>query len=72
MTNYAGKKTGTAQQKQQAIQPNGRVEYTQMQDAMKLGFQPAGRGNSLFGGGEILYINPTTGERKYASQLFGK
>lgn len=54
------------------MEPQGRVEFQQFQEAARLGYQPAGRGNAMFGAGEVLYINPKTGDRKYASQLFGK
>jgi len=54
-----------------SVEPKGPVEFQQVQEADRLGFRPAGRGNSMLGAGEILYENPKTGERKFASQLFG-
>lgn len=56
----------------QALEPKGRVEFQQFQEAVRLGYKPTARGNAIFGAGEVLYINPKTGDRKYASQLFGK
>ena len=55
-----------------AMEPKGRAEFQQFQEAVRLGYQPAGRGYAMFGAGEVLYVNPKTGDRKYASQLFGK
>lgn len=62
----------TAAAENKTVEPRGRVEFQQFQDAARLGFQPTGRGNAVFGSGEVLYVNPKTGERKYASQLFVK
>ena len=69
----ANSATAPQKSKQPAqVEPRGRVEFIQMQDALSSGFQPIGRGNSMFGNGEILYLNQKTGDRKFASQLFGK
>lgn len=56
--------------KPKAIEPQGPAEFQQFQQALQKGYQPAGRGNAVFGAGEILYVNPKTGDRKWASQLF--
>lgn len=56
--------------KTKAIEPQGPAEFQQFQQALQKGYQPAGRGNAVFGAGEILYVNPKTGDRKWASQLF--
>lgn len=56
--------------KSKPIEPQGPAEFQQFQQALQKGYQPAGRGNAVFGAGEILYVNPKTGDRKWASQLF--
>lgn len=52
------------------VEPQGRLEFQQFQQALQKGYQAASRGNAVFGPGEILYVNPKTGDRKWASQLF--
>lgn len=37
--------------------------------ARQQGWQPAGRGNAIFGEGETLYVNPQTGEKRWASSF---
>ena len=37
--------------------------------ARQQGWQPAGQGNSMFGAGETLYVNPQTGEKRWASSF---
>lgn len=71
-TNKPGPMTAQMQKKTQVVQPADRNEFLQMQDAMRMGYEAVGRGNAMFGNGEVLYVNKKTGERKYASQLFSK
>lgn len=52
------------------IEPKGPAEFQQFQQALQKGYQAVSRGNAVFGAGEILYVNPKTGDRKWASQLF--
>ena len=67
-TNQAAKPTP-----QTPVEPKGRVEYVQAQQALVKGFDPVGRGNGgIFGSDEILYQNRATGEKVWASKLFGK
>jgi hypothetical protein len=56
-------------QKSSQTQPEGRDEWVLSQKAAEQGFEPAGRGNSMFGKGEILFVNPKTGEKRWASQI---
>lgn len=51
------------------VEPKNREEWTQSQRLLQDDWEPAGRGNSWFGEGEILYKNRRTGETKWASQL---
>lgn len=54
------------------VEPKGPAEFQQFQRALQMGYQAAGRGNAAFGAGEVLYVNPKTGDRKWASQLFAQ
>jgi hypothetical protein len=58
--------------KPSSLEPSGREEFQQVQQAAGMGFTPVGRGNSVFGAGEILYENKDTGERRFASKLFSQ
>jgi len=51
-----------------ATQPRNPVEYRQLQDALQRGLTPVGRGNSAFGGGELLFQD-AQGNSVWASQL---
>ncbi len=55
--------------KSPGVQPTNQ-EFSQVNRALQMGYQPVSRGNAVFGQGEILYVNPKTGDRKWASQLF--
>ena len=55
--------------KSPGVQPTNQ-EFPQVNRALQMGYQPVSRGNAVFGQGEILYVNPKTGDRKWASQLF--
>ncbi len=55
--------------KSAGVQPTNQ-EFPQVNRALQMGYQPISRGNAVFGQGEILYENPKTGDRKFASQLF--
>lgn len=49
--------------------PRG-AEHQLLRKAAALGFKPSGTmGNSIFGPGEQLFINPATGERRWASDF---
>lgn len=61
---------GSPRERSAIVEPQGRVEFGQAQNAAQMGYVPVGRGNSMFGAGEILYENKETGDRKFASQLF--
>jgi len=56
--------------KSKPIEPQGPAEFQQFQKALQKGYQADSRGNAVFGPGEVLYVNPKTGDRKWASQLF--
>ncbi len=69
---FADDKPAPAVAKPKPVEPKGRVEFQQFQQALQMGYQPASRGNAVFGQGEILYVNPKTGDRKWASQLLAQ
>lgn len=56
--------------KPKSVEPKGPAEFQQFQQALQKGYQADSRGNAVFGPGEVLYVNPKTGDRKWASQLF--
>lgn len=68
---FADDKPAPAAEKPKPVEPKG-LEFKQFQQAIQMGYQPASRGNAVFGQGEILYVNPKTGDRKWASQLFAQ
>lgn len=68
---FADDKPAPAAEKPKPVEPKG-IEFKQFQQAIQMGYQPASRGNAVFGQGEILYVNPKTGDRKWASQLFAQ
>lgn len=69
---FADDKPAPAAEKPKPVEPKGQIEFKQFQQAIQMGYQPMSRGNAVFGQGEILYVNPKTGDRKWASQLFAQ
>lgn len=65
----ASKPVAAAEKSTALVEPQGRDEFKLTQKALALGFEPVGRGNSMFGQGELLFKNLKTGETKWASQL---
>ena len=69
---FADDKPAPTAEKPKPVEPKGQIEFKQFQQAIQMGYQPMSRGNAVFGQGEILYVNPKTGDRKWASQLFAQ
>lgn len=69
---FADDKPAPTAGKPKPVEPKGQIEFKQFQQAIQMGYQPMSRGNAVFGQGEILYVNPKTGDRKWASQLFAQ
>lgn len=61
-------KAAQTQQKADELQPKTQDEFRATQKALSLGLYPAGRGNSAFGNGELLFQDKS-GKTVWASQL---
>lgn len=63
------KKVWDEEANKRELEPKGPKEFQLAERARGMGFYPVGRGNALFGEGELLFKNPKTGETKWASKL---
>jgi len=57
-----------ASPQQDPLQPTSQAEYRVLQTALQQGLTPVGRGNSVFGTGELLFAD-RQGNKLWASQL---